>query len=367
MLRFITSRILQAIPVLFLISLVSYGLMALAPGGPQAQFNQNPRISQEQIDEWLRSWCLEREPDAVGIVRQYLGWLGVYNCETQSLLSEQGLPNLLPTPLGGGTNGILHGDFGYSIQSGRPVLDLITERIPATVILMVTALAISVTIAITIGVIAAVKRYSLFDQGATLFSYVFYSLPTFWLGLILIYIFAVNLHWFPSQGIVNAREAPGAFNTPAYWKGFWAEPLPNMLDIARHLVLPVATLVAVSIAADSRFVRTSMLDTLGQDYVRTAKAKGLPRKRVVFRHAFRNALLPIITAVSLEIAFLFSGAIVTETIFSWPGMGRLFFEGISDRDYFLLMGIVLIGSVFVVVMNLVADVIYAVADPRIRY
>jgi len=140
-----------------------------------------------------------------------------------------------------------------------------------------------------------------------------------------------------------------------------------MLDIAQHLVLPVATLVAVSIAADSRFVRSSMLDTLGQDYVRTARAKGLPRRRVVFRHAFRNALLPIITAVSLEIAFLFSGAIVTETIFSWPGMGRLFFEGITDRDYFLLMGIVLIGSVFVVVMNLVADVIYAVADPRIRY
>ncbi|MFN8519051.1 MAG: ABC transporter permease [Chloroflexota bacterium] len=367
MLRFITSRVLQAIPVLFLISLVSYGLMALAPGGPQAQFNQNPRISQEQVDEWLRSWCLERDPDAVGIVRQYLGWLGIYNCETQSLLSEQGLPNILPTALGGGTNGILHGDFGFSIQSGRPVLDLITERIPATVILMVTALAISVTIAIVIGVVAAVKRYSLFDQGATLFSYIFYSLPTFWLGLILIYIFAVNLHWFPSQGIVNPREAPGAFNSAAYWKGFWADPLPNMLDIAQHLVLPVATLVAVSIAADSRFVRSSMLDTLSQDYVRTAKAKGLPRQRVVFRHAFRNALLPIITAVSLEIAFLFSGAIVTETIFSWPGMGRLFFEGITDRDYFLLMGIVLIGSVFVVLMNLVADVIYAVADPRIRY
>jgi peptide/nickel transport system permease protein len=366
-LRFITSRVLQAIPVLFLISLVSYGLMALAPGGPAAQFNQNPRISQEQVDAWLASWCLERDPDAVGIVRQYLGWLGVYNCETQSLLSEQGWPNVLPTALGGGTNGILHGDFGYSIQSGRAVLDLITERIPATVILMVTALTISVTIAIIVGVIAAVKRYSLFDQGATFFAYVFYSLPTFWLGLVLIYIFAVTLHWFPSQGIVDAREAPAAFNTPAYWKGFWADPIPNIMDIASHLVLPVATLVAVSIAADSRFVRTSMLDTLSQDYVRTAKAKGLPRNRVVFRHAFRNALLPIITAVSLEIAFLFSGAIVTETIFSWPGMGRLFFEGVNDRDYFLLMGIVLIGSVFVVLMNLVADVIYAVADPRIRY
>ncbi len=367
MIRFVTSRILQAIPVVFLISIFSFGLMQLAPGGPEAQFNQNPRISQDQIDAWLRRWCLEPSADPFGVLREYGGWLGVWNCENQSLFSDQGLPNFLPTALGGGTNGVLHGDFGYSIESGRPVLDLITERLPATLILMGTALLISVTIAITIGVIAAVKRYSLFDQGATFFAYVFYSLPTFWLGLVLIYIFAVTLHWFPSQGIVDPREAPGAFNTPAYWKGFWADPIPNILDIAQHLVLPVATLVAVSIAADSRFVRTSMLDTLSQDYVRTARAKGLPRNRVVFRHAFRNALLPIITAVSLEIAFLFSGAIVTETIFSWPGMGRLFFEGVNDRDYFLLMGIVLIGSVFVVVMNLVADVIYAVADPRFRY
>ncbi|MEZ4596946.1 MAG: ABC transporter permease [Chloroflexota bacterium] len=293
------------------------------------------------------------------------GWLGVYNCETQSLLSEQGSPTSR-RPAAARTASCTVTSDTDPVRACRA--GPITERISRPgAIPMVTALAISVTIAITVGVIAAVKRYSLFDQGATLFSYIFYSLPTFWLGLILIYIFAVNLHWFPSQGIVNAREAPGAFNTPAYWKGFWADPLPNMLDIAQHLVLPVATLVAVSIAADSRFVRSSMLDTLGQDYVRTARAKGLPRRRVVFRHAFRNALLPIITAVSLEIAFLFSGAIVTETIFSWPGMGRLFFEGITDRDYFLLMGIVLIGSVFVVVMNLVADVIYAVADPRIRY
>jgi peptide/nickel transport system permease protein len=129
----------------------------------------------------------------------------------------------------------------------------------------------------------------------------------------------------------------------------------------------VITLVAVSVAADSRFVRTAMLDTLSQDYVRTARAKGLTRRRVVFRHAFRNALLPVLTAVTLEIAFLFSGAIVTETIFSWPGMGRLYFEGVNTRDYFLLMGIVFIGSLFVVFMNLVADVIYAITDPRIRY
>ncbi len=367
MIKFIISRILQAIPVIFMIAVVSFGLMQLAPGGPQTQFNQNPRISQAQVDNWLKSWCLERDPDAVGILREFGGWLGVWNCDTQSLLSDQGLPNILPAAIGGGDNGVLHGDFGYSISTGRRVLDEIGDRFLATAILMFTAFLIWVGIAVVIGVIAAVKRYSKFDQGATLFSYIFFSLPTFWLGLLLIFLFAVTLHWLPSQGIVDARNAPGAFNTPAYWKGFWADPMAQIYDIGRHLVLPVLTLVAVTVAADSRFVRTAMLDTLSQDYVRTARAKGLPRNTVIFRHAFRNALLPIITSVTLEIAFLFSGAIATETIFSWPGMGRLFYDGLTDRDYFLLMGIVFIGSLFVVVMTIVADVVYAIADPRIRY
>jgi peptide/nickel transport system permease protein len=364
---YIIRRLLQAIPVLFLISLISFWLMEIAPGGPSTQFASNPRITAEQVDAWLKRWCLERNPDSFGVLREYGGWLGVWNCETGSFLSEQGLPNLLPESLGGGDNGILHGDFGYSIKQGRPVFDLIVERIPATFLLMATAFTIWVSLAVVLGVIAAVKRYSLFDQGVTLFSYVLYSLPTFWLGLILIYFFAVQLRWLPPQGIVDPRNAPAAFNTPQYWTGFWKDPVPNALDIGRHLILPVITLVAVSIAADSRFVRSSMLDTLSQDYVRTARAKGLPRRRVIFRHGFRNAMLPIITTFSLNIAFLFSGAIVTETVFSWPGMGRLYYEGVTDRDYFLLMGILLVGSVFVVIMNIVADILYAVADPRIRY
>jgi peptide/nickel transport system permease protein len=364
---YVVRRLLQAIPVLFLISLFSFWLMEQAPGGPAAQFAANPRITPDIIEAWLRRWCLEPNPDMFGVLREYGGWLGVWNCETGSFLSEQGVPNFLPQALGGGDNGVIHGDFGYSIKQGRPVLDLIGERLPATMLLMITAFVIWVSIAIVLGVIAAVKRYSLFDQGVTLFSYVFYSLPTFWLGLILIYFFAVQLRWLPPQGIVDPRDAPAAFNTPQYWNGFWADPIPNVLDIARHLVLPVITLVAVSIAADSRFVRSSMLDTLSQDYIRTARAKGLPRRRVIFSHGFRNALLPIMTTISLNIAFLFSGAIVTETVFSWPGMGRLYFEGVTDRDYFLLMGIILVGSVLVVLMNIVADVLYAVADPRIRY
>jgi len=367
--RYIIRRLIQAIPVIFLIAVVSFLLMQAAPGGPQAQFNQNPRITGTMIDNWLKAWCLERNPDPAGLLREFGGWLGVWNCQGGGLMSAHGVPNFLPTFLGGGTNGVLHGDFGLSIttQPGRPVLDLITERIPATLVLMTTAFVIWVTVAIVIGVIAAVKRYSLFDQTVTFTSYIFFSLPTFWLGLVLIFIFADALHWLPSQGIIDSRSTAGIFNTPQYWATFWKDPTAQVVDIGRHLILPVLTLVAVSVAGDSRFVRSSMLDTLSQDYVRTAKAKGLPRRRVVFRHAFRNAMLPITTNVALEIAFLFSGAIVTETIFSWPGMGRLYFDGVNNRDYFLLMGLLLIGSVLVVVMNLVADVFYAWADPRIRY
>ena len=211
--------------------------------------------------------------------------------------------------------------------------DLIAERIPATFILAGTALVLWVAIAILLGVYAAVHRYSLFDQTVTFFSYVFYSLPTFWLGLNLIFIFAVALHWFPTGGIVTTRSWP-PFGTPQYWGRSAPRPARRSLDIGRHLILPVVTLVAVNIAGDSRFVRASMLESLNQDYVRTAKAKGLPRRVVICKHAFRNAMLPVVTNVALEIPFLFSGAIVTETIFTWPGMGRLFIE--VDRGARLL-------------------------------
>jgi len=367
MIKYVIRRAIEAIPVIFLIAVVSFFLMQQAPGGPQAAFNQNPHITPAQVDQWLARWCLERDPGVVGTVREFGGWLGIWNCTGGGLLSDKGLPNFLPTFLGGGTNGLLHGDFGYSIFSGRPVLDLILERLPATFILMGIAWVLWVVIAVAIGILAAVRRYSFFDQASTFFSYVFYSLPTFWLGLMLIFAFGVSLRWFPVQGIVDTRGAPAAFGTAAYWKAFMASPGPQIFDIGRHLVLPVVTLIAVSVAGDSRFVRSAMLDSLSQDYVRTARAKGIPERRVIFRHAFRNALLPILTNLALEVAFLFGGAIVTETVFSWPGMGRLYYEGVNNRDYFLLMGILFIGSLLVVLMNLVADVLYAWADPRIRY
>ncbi len=367
MTQYIIRRVLQAIPVLFLIAVVSFVLMLQAPGGPAAQFNQNPHISTAQVNKWLQDWCLVRSPTLGDTIREFFGWLGVWNCGGGSFLSSHGLPNFLPPFLGGGTNGILHGDFGYSIQTGQTVVSMILQRLPATAILMGTAFVLWASIAIAAGVLAAVKRYSFFDQSVTFFSYVFFSLPTFWLGLILIFVFGVTLRWFPVQGIVNVRQSVAPFGTSAYWAALAANPLPNLWDIGAHLVLPVVTLIAVSIAGDSRFVRSAMLNSLHQDYVRTARAKGISEGQVILRHAFRNALLPILTNLALEIAFLFGGAIVTETVFSWPGMGRLYYEGVEARDYFLLMGILFIGSVLVVFMNLVADVAYAVADPRIRY
>jgi peptide/nickel transport system permease protein len=376
MTKFIIRRALGLIPLLFAVVVLSFMLMKAAPGGPQAQFQGNKRITQEQIDAWLRRWCLQPTDANTPIIQQagnwmmeFGGWFGILNCNKpmpQAFLSEQGGLNVLPAALGGGSNGIIHGDLGYGIQSGQPVTQLIASRIPATFILAGTALVLWVGIAILLGVYAAVHRYSLFDQTVTLFSYVFYSLPTFWLGLNLIFIFGVALHWFPTGGIVTTRDWP-PFGTPQYWEAFSANPVGAAADISRHLVLPVLTLVAVNIAGDSRFVRASMLESLNQDYVRTAKAKGLRQRVVIGKHAFRNAMLPVVTNVALEIPFLFSGAIVTETIFTWPGMGRLFIESITAKDYFVIMGLLLVTSVITLFANLLADVIYAVVDPRIRY
>lgn len=364
--KYILRRSLGLIPLLLGIVLISFTLMKLAPGGPQAQFNQNPRVTEEQIETWLARWCIDRNPTPVSIVREFGGWFGVFNCETDSFLSESGGLNFLPTALGGGDNGIIHGDLGLSIVSAQPVVDVIAERIPATLILTSVALVLWVTFAILLGVVAAVKRYSVFDQVVTFLAYIFYSLPTFWLGLMFIFFFSVTLRWFPPQGIVSARDWP-PFNTPQYWEAFGMDPLAAILDIGAHLILPVTVLVLVSIAGDSRFVRASMLESLNQDYVRTAKAKGLKRNTVIMKHAFRNAMLPVVTNIALNLPFLFSGAIVTETIFSWKGMGLLFIEGVNARDYFLLMGLILITSTLVIVANLVADVVYAIVDPRIRY
>ena len=369
MTKFIIRRFLGLMPLLLGVIVISFVLMRMAPGGPQAALAGIRSLTEADRDAWLRRWCLQDEVTPAKIAIEFGGWFGILNCNRDgfdALFSDQGGLNFLPGFLGGGDNGIIHGDLGNGIKAGRPVTDLIFERIPATLILTVTALVLWVGIAILIGTYAAVHRYSLFDQAMTLISYIFYSLPTFWLGLMLIFTFAVAFRWFPTGGIITARDWP-PFNTSQYWEAFGQQTVKGILDIGHHLILPVVTLVAVNIAGDGRFVRASMLESLNQDYVRTAKAKGLRQRIVVGKHAFRNAMLPVVTNVALEIPFLFSGAIVSETIFTWPGMGRLFITAIGDRDYFVLMGLLLVTSIIILLANLLADVVYAIVDPRIRF
>jgi peptide/nickel transport system permease protein len=361
--KYVIRRLIQAIPVLIGITIVTYSIMLAAPGGPASRFASNPRITNEQRVAFIKAWGLDQP-----VPIQYCRWLGLCNPDGEglALLGPTGWPNFLPEGISGSTNGLLHGDFGYSIDSGEPVGPRIARAALPTLILAGFALTIWVIVAILIGVVAAVKRYSKFDSAATVFAYVGYAMPTFWLGIMLIYLFGAHLKVLPVSGMIDTRASP-PFGSEAYWAYFGQMPMTALIDLGRHLILPVFTLVVVNIAADSRFVRASMLESLSQDYVRTAKAKGLPGRVVTFKHALRNALLPVVTNIGLEIPFLFTGAIVTESIFSWPGIGRLYIDGIRSFDYTILMGILLVTAIVVVAANLLADVLYAVIDPRIKY
>jgi peptide/nickel transport system permease protein len=364
LIRYIIRRLIGAIPTLFIISLLIYGFVLLSPGGPTARFAMNPKITPEALAAFEHRWGLDQP-----VYVQYCRWLGVCNPDGQGLgvvLSNHGLPNLLPGFMGGGDNGVLHFDLGLSSASGVPVSEVIAERFPRTLALAGVALVLWLTLALILGVTSAVKRYTKVDNAITVFNYVAYSFPTFWLGLLLIIIFSSMLGWFPAGGMWDVRNTP-IFGTSDYWAYVGQHPLNAFADLVKHLALPVITLVAVSVAGDSRFVRAAMIDALRQDFVRTARAKGVPERRVIFRHALRNALLPVVTNIGLELPFLFTGAIATETVFSWPGMGAQFITSIGQYDYPVVMGISVITAVLVVGANLLADIIYAIVDPRISY
>lgn len=364
MTKYIIRRCIGAIPTLFVISLAIYAIVLLSPGGPTARFAQNPKITAAALAAFEHRWGLDQP-----VYIQYCRWLGVCNPDGQGLgvfISNQGWPNLLPGVLGGGNNGLLHLDFGISSLNGTPVTDIISERFPRTLILAGTALVLWLILAFITGVTAAVKRYTRIDSTITIFNYVAYSFPTFWLGLLLIVIFSAQLGWFPPGGMWDNRNGQ-IFASQAWWNALFKDPLFTIGDLVTHLLLPVTTLVAVSVAGDSRFIRASMIDALRQDFVRTARAKGVSERRVVFRHALRNALLPVVTNIGLELPFLFAGAIATETVFSWPGMGAQFITSIGQYDYPVVMGIAVITAVIVVASNLFADIVYAIVDPRISY
>jgi peptide/nickel transport system permease protein len=313
--RYLIRRLLITLPILLGITMLTYSIMSLTPGDP-VQMLVDPNMTQADRDIRRRALGLD-EP----VYIRYLRWL----------------------------NELAHGNLGYSFSSGVPVTKRLGERVGPTLTLTATALALSYLIAMPIGVLVAVRRYTIVDYAATLLAFLGISLPTFFLGLAGIYVFALRVRWLPTGGTHTLGGDGG------------------ILDLALHLILPASVLAVAGAGALTRYVRSSMLEVLGQDYVRTARAKGLAELRVLRRHALRNALIPVVTLAGLQIPGLLGGAVITEQIFEWPGMGRLTIEAINQRDYPVLMGITLITAALVAVGNLLADLAYAYVDPRIHY
>ena len=314
---YILRRLLQSIPLLLLISIALFAILKAIPGGPLAAYENDPSVTAADIARLEQSLGLDQP-----IHIQYLSWLGHF----------------------------VTGDWGYSHVSYQPVLLMIGDRLPNTLYLMGTVYVVTLAIAIPIGIFTALKQYSWFDHIVTGTTFAAFSMPTFWLGLLLIIFFGLTLRWLPLGGMT----VPGA-------TGF------DLVDRLRHLILPVATLALVGTAHYVRYLRSSMLETINQDFVRTARAKGLHERRVVSGHELKNAMIPLVTVAALDLPELFAGALITEQIFGWPGMGRLFYDSALRVDYPVLMGIVAVGATLIILANLAADVIYGYLDPRIRY
>jgi peptide/nickel transport system permease protein len=313
---FFLRRLLSAIPVMFIITFATFVLMQMLPGGPLAAYENNPEISQDDIERLRHEMGLDRP-----IPVQYWAWL----------------------------KNFVRGDWGYSFATKRPVLQEIWDRLPNTVYLTGFSLILALIIAIPVGIISATRQYSVFDHITTTLTYVGRSMPVYYSGLLLIIIFSIWLRWFPSGGMHTLG------------KEF------SIIDSLRHLFLPMVSLSTLIAAKYVRFLRTSMLEVIHQDYIRTAAAKGLHERIIIFKHAFRNAAIPLVTVVAIDLPVLFAGALFTETVYSWPGMGRLLVDSATRFDYSIVMGIVAAIAFLVVLSNLIADVIYGILDPRITY
>jgi len=316
--RYITRRLLIAIPTIAVISFVIFAILALAPTDPLSQFGADPRVPPEVRANIRHALGLD-DPWPV----RYVKWV----------------------------TSLATGNFGYSFMSHSPVMDLIKERLPNTLAVVGVAYIIGVLLAIPIGMISAVRRYSLFDHFATTFAFVGFSVPTFFTGLLLIIIFSINLHWFPF--IYDSRLQITGLDS------FFAQ--------IKQSIMPITVLALFNTATIARYTRAEMLEHLPLDYVRTARSKGIKEHLVVLRHVLRNSLIPVVTLIALGIPAVFGGAIVTEQIFRVPGIGELLIRSIGDGDTPVVAGILLIFAVLVVLFNLAADVMYAVLDPRITY
>lgn len=322
--RYAIRRVLQAIPLLIVLSILLFLLVRIAPGGPLAQAERNPNITAEQVEK-IRERLGLNQPLYV----QYGQWMRKI---------------------------VLEGDLGNSIKSNRPVATMIGERIPNTLLLVGVAFLLTLIVAIPVGAFSARYQYSLFDYIATTLTFAGQSVPIYWLGLMGILLFYVTLdNPFTGKPLLPAG-------------GMYAIGGPKALgDLIWHMIMPVVTLSLAWTAWYSRFFRASMLEVLHADYVRTARSKGLTEQRVIYGHAMRNAIMPLITMIALDLPSLFAGALFVETIFSWPGMGRLFWEAARGRDYPVLLGVILINAGVIVMANIVADLLYSFIDPRVRY
>ena len=343
--QFIARRLMQTLGMLFLLSILLFVLVNLAPGGPLAGYGQSRHILPARAEILKRQFGLDK-PFAL----QYLIWL-VGNDWMRVDADGDGAPESL-----GSRKGILRGDFGFSFRTRQPVLVEISQRLWNTIYLMSVTLLVSLGVAIPIGVISAARQYSFFDILVTTFSFAGQAVPDFWLGLILILIFYGWLvNPFTGEPLLPAG---GMYSLEARFV-VW--------DRVKHLILPVTAGALGWIAWYSRFMRSSMLDVIHQDYLRTARAKGANQRIVLFRHALRNALIPLVTLFALDLPYIFGGAVFIETIFAWPGMGRLYYQAATQRDYPLLVAILIIGAGLMILSNLLADLLYAYLDPRIRY
>jgi peptide/nickel transport system permease protein len=343
MIRFILKRILQAIPLLIFISIILFILM-MNMGDPIAAMAGRNVTRSSDRQRLTRQLGLDQP-----IYLQYIIWL-IGNDWKQIDIDGDGVGDTYGTRMG-----ILRGDFGTSlVNRGKPVVEVIGQRLPNTLILMIASEAVIIIGALGIGVYSALRQYSIIDHVITAISFVGYSMPIFFIALLSMYIFGVlfkrwGLPYLPTVGMFD----PEIGKTPG--------------QVLLHMILPVFSISLISFAAYSRYIRSTMLEVMGQDYIRTAKAKGLPRREIVFIHALKNASLPIVTVIGLDLPLLLGGAVVTERIFAWPGMGRLFLDHVSRADTPVVMGILMLIAVAVVTFQIITDIVYAWLDPRIRF
>jgi len=321
-LEYIVRRLLFMIPLLLGITLITFMVIQLSPGGPADMLTGlSPKVGAEAKARLRHLYGLDKP-----IHIQYWLWL----------------------------KRVVRFDFGESFKDGRRVITKILERLPATLLLNILSLLLIFFIALPIGIVSAVRQDSFFDKGMTLFVFLGFSVPTFWLALLLMLLFGVILGWLPISGMHSVN-----FLYFSLWGKLW--------DLIQHLILPMFISAFGGLAYLSRYSRASMLEVLRQDYIRTSRAKGLPEKKVIYRHALRNALIPIVTLLGLSLPGLIGGGFIFETIFAWPGMGRLGYQAIMSRDYPVIMGVGIIAAFLTLLGNLIADITYAFVDPRISY